>query len=389
MALEAVIFDMDGVLIDSVSSAHKARETLLAEHGLSMAVIPDPRGEDHRGASAKALLHAVEQHHGVSIDLDDFKQRAGHMIRQDLKDREQSADPGLVRFLEDLRAHGIACAITSSGAKNSVAFKLEILGIEHFFSAIVTADDVAAHKPDPASYFYTMGYLGVQPQNCLIIEDSLTGIEAAIASGARVAGFSKYNTKPETFDGLDLVASDWSELSYQKISQPAPTLYIMCGFPFAGKSTIARAMVEQLGVVRVALDDITTELGASADPAMVGSDEQWQHTHDVFYERIIQALQAGQSVVVDSVAYKRLHRNGLRKAARRFGARAVVVYVETTADTSKQRWITNRTTRQRPDVRDENYTSVTGNFEPPQADEATITVNNDMPLAEIIRKLAR
>jgi beta-phosphoglucomutase-like phosphatase (HAD superfamily) len=114
----AVVFDMDGVLIDSVEAAYRVRQQLLAEHGVDLAKIPDPHGEAHKGSSARDLLTAVEHSTGVHIDEDAFVTAAVPAQSKELQGAR--TDPDLAALLEELERHGIPCAVASGGREQIV-----------------------------------------------------------------------------------------------------------------------------------------------------------------------------------------------------------------------------------------------------------------------------
>lgn len=210
---------MDGVLIDAVEIGLRVRKKLLSHHGVDLESIPDPQGEGHRAASLKNLLTTVKDHSGTHIDHDGFAVQARKHMREQLQAEGISADPGLLAFLDDLKNHGVTCAVASSGLREGVDVKLGILGIRQYFSVIVTGSDVKEHKPHPATYLYAMKELNFLPQDCVIFEDSLTGIEAALAADCRVIGFTQYNPPKEALQGAVAIVRNWSEINYDKLER--------------------------------------------------------------------------------------------------------------------------------------------------------------------------
>lgn len=212
--IKAVIFDMDGVLIDSVALGLQARKKLLAQYGVDLDAIPDPHGEAHRATSLKSLLASIKNHTGIHIDHDEFARTSRERMRKDLEEANISADPELIEFLQDLRRHNIVCAIVSSGLRKGIDIKLEILGIRQYFSVTVTGDDVEEHKPNPAPYLYALKKLNLTTRDCVIFEDSQTGVQAARASGCKVIGFTKYNPPNKQLTDVEATIKSWAEINY-------------------------------------------------------------------------------------------------------------------------------------------------------------------------------
>lgn len=208
---------MDGVLIDTVETGFRVRKRLLADHGIDLETIPDPQGERHRAASLKNLLGNVKDYSGVHIDHDEFAELARKHMREELQTQGVSADAGLVTFLKDLKSHHIRCAVASSSLRESIDIKLNILGIRQYFSVIVTGSDVKEHKPHPATYLHALKELRLPPEDCVIFEDSLTGMDAGLGAGCRVIGFTQYNPPKEPLQGVIATVENWSEISYDKL----------------------------------------------------------------------------------------------------------------------------------------------------------------------------
>lgn len=164
-----------------------------------------------------------------------------------------------------------------------------------------------------------------------------------------------------------------------------PTLYIMCGLAFAGKSTLARKISEQTGSKLIAFDKLWLEKDKK-HPIPKGV-EGWKFIRKVGQDEIAKALSEGNSVVYDDNNVRFEHRDELREVARKFGARAVVVYLNTPLELVREREAINKTTGQRHDVEPENFNVVLEQFQIPTTQENVMEFKPGMNLDEWVKKL--
>lgn len=209
----AVIFDIDGVLIDTISLTGNARRKALAQFGINLDLIIDPHDEQHRGTSMRMLLNCVKEQTGRQIDEAAYAKVFYGICEQALLASRVTTDPELLRFMAELKSKDIMLAVATSGQPQGAYNKLQTLGIEQCFQAIVTGRDVVAHKPDPEIYMHTARLLGVDCSDCVAIEDSRVGIQSAISAGCKVVGFAKYSSDEAAFGGINRV-DNWGEISY-------------------------------------------------------------------------------------------------------------------------------------------------------------------------------
>lgn len=148
-----------------------------------------------------------------------------------------------------------------------------------------------------------------------------------------------------------------------------PKLILVCGTPFAGKSTFARRLAERVAYREVDVDATKTELyGAGvADAAL--DREDWERIYRETDRRIVEHLGAGRSVIDASRSFRRAERDAARALCRAHDADPVIVYVDTPEHVTRQRLLANRRTRERRDVTDEDFAAILAAWEPPAADE--------------------
>ncbi|HCI78216.1 MAG TPA: hypothetical protein DHW02_00840, partial [Ktedonobacter sp.] len=152
---------------------------------------------------------------------------------------------------------------------------------------------------------------------------------------------------------------------------------ILCGLPFAGKTTLAKALVRELHLSRVSIDDLNTERGIWDDEKGLSSEE-WTNVYNEAYRRLDALLSQGKSVLDDNANFTREQRDHLRVIAAKYQVPTTVIYVMTPLTEVRRRWQENRQTKVRNDVRDEDFALVVDSFEAPTDDEHVVCYDGVM-----------
>ena len=194
METRAVIFDMDGVLVDSGAHHRQAWRVLLDELGVT------PSQPDFwRLTIGRPSVEAVPLLLDRATSLPEARRladRKQHHYR--LLSREGSPPVrGVVVFVGDLVARGVPRAVATSASRVDAEPILERIGLRNRFDFLVTAEDVRRGKPDPEVYLRAARGLGQEPARCLVFEDALVGVRAARSAGMRVIGVSTAHTEIE------------------------------------------------------------------------------------------------------------------------------------------------------------------------------------------------
>ena len=176
---DAVVFDMDGTLLDTEGLYREVLFGVCAElgHPMTDAIHRDMIG--HPRERNRAMLMRV---FGADFPIALYAERA----RAGMAERCRAGVPlkqGARELLAGLRALGIPCAIATSTAREEALHHLELAGLLEFFAAIVTRSDVTHAKPHPETFLRAAGQLGAEPRHCLAVEDSHNGVRAAHAAG--------------------------------------------------------------------------------------------------------------------------------------------------------------------------------------------------------------
>jgi beta-phosphoglucomutase len=205
--LKAVIFDLDGVVADSHPIHEAAWRTLLVEQGIDAAALN--LNFLYAGHPRREIL----RHYLGSIDPPEME-RLGR--RKDelyaIAASELDTKPGIPRILSQLHADGILCALATSAGSVRARESLTRFGITKYFSAIVTGEDARSAKPAPDIFLLAAAKLGVVSANCVVVEDSVAGIQAAREAGMKCVGFAPPRRAAELRKaGADDVISDFPD----------------------------------------------------------------------------------------------------------------------------------------------------------------------------------
>ncbi len=186
MPLAAVIFDMDGVIIDSEPLHEKAQSIVFERHRLE---VPPSVYTDFKGQTEEDVFdYVVEAFGDGTLDASSLV-RQKHEAYAGLMD-EMEPIAGALEFIAFLSAAGYALGLTTSAIRDNQQRAFEKFGLSPFFRTVVTAEDVTRPKPDPQPYRITASRMGVEPEKCLVIEDSLHGVRSALAAGCQVAALT-------------------------------------------------------------------------------------------------------------------------------------------------------------------------------------------------------
>jgi len=209
----AVIFDMDGVIIDSQAAANRALVEAAAKHGVRLAV---SELEDLVGASAQQFWHYVKERYRLpeaisyyAASYDENSEIAGY--------DETLLSPGIGELLNELRAAGISLALATSGSRRRMNAVIDMYGLARWLDLALCGEDVPREKPAPDLFLAAADELGVVPSACLVVEDSGPGIAAARAAGMTVVGFTAYCGPNSLRRGADAYLSSFEGLGLPEL----------------------------------------------------------------------------------------------------------------------------------------------------------------------------
>ncbi len=216
MSDKAVIFDMDGVLIDSWEVHYQSWAVTGVKFGFTI-----DRGKfgNHFGQTCDSFVRTLCKDHGVTMTPEEI---AGWMTvkdnyyRQTFRDTFEENAP-LSRLLLDIAGNGFKTGIGSSAPRENIQDLIEIMPHGDLLQKFICAGDVSTGKPNPEVFFLAAAKLGVAPENCAVIEDSIHGLQAARSAGMAAIGLTGTFTRDELVPHADKVIDNLGEIDAKMI----------------------------------------------------------------------------------------------------------------------------------------------------------------------------
>jgi beta-phosphoglucomutase len=208
-----VIFDMDGVLVDSYQAHFESWRMIAAEEGLT---ITEKQFAATFGRTSREIIAAwwgEELTEAEIRKLDDRKEAAYRQILAN----DFPAMPGVRALIERLHNAGMALAIGSSGPPENIEVILDHLQAQSLFQAVVSGADVTRGKPDPQVFLKAAQRLGIPPDRCVVVEDAPLGVDAAHGAGAAAIGFASTGRTRESLAKAELVVDSLGEITPEEV----------------------------------------------------------------------------------------------------------------------------------------------------------------------------
>ena len=212
--IRGVLFDMDGVLADSEQYICKAAIMMFAEYGLTVKPIDF---KPFVGTGENRYIGGVAEKYGLEVDIVKVKARTYEIYKSIIRGNLKPL-PGAVRMVNRCRNMELRLALATSADTVKMEANLLEIGIpESTFNAIITGLDVENKKPAPDIYIKAAEKIGLHPEECLVVEDAVSGIKAAKSAGCKCLAVTT------SFDRALLYEADWICESLEKIPGEALT----------------------------------------------------------------------------------------------------------------------------------------------------------------------
>ena len=207
--IQALLFDLDGVIIDSEPLHERAKRKAFAQFGLA---VPDSDFDGFVGKTDwDVIAYAVETYGNGTSTIETVLAHKQQAFRDLMPELEPI--PGVLPFIRQA-AGRFRLALTTSATRVNQQLAFDKFGLDAFFEVVVTAADITRAKPDPQPYALTVERLGLAPEACLVIEDSVNGVRSAVGAGCRVAALTtSFESAALVEAGAEVVVADYEALA--------------------------------------------------------------------------------------------------------------------------------------------------------------------------------
>ncbi len=218
MTIKALIFDFDGLILDTETTLLHSWEEIYAEYGISVSL---PEWASLLGSSTDPAeaYEIIEKHIGEPVDRESIRARRTQRELEFLKSEEVM--PGVLDLIAEAKKRNLRLGVASSSDRKWVLGHLTRLGLHTNFESIRCADDVSNTKPSPDLYLAVLGDMGIQPHQAIAFEDSLHGVEAVKRAGIFCVAVPNAVTRHLPMPKADLTVSSLSEMDLEEYIKQA------------------------------------------------------------------------------------------------------------------------------------------------------------------------
>ena len=217
MTLKAVLFDMDGVLVDTEPLHRKAYFRMFDDLGIN---VPEELYTTFTGGSTKSACQSIIKNYSLLQTHEELAQiKRKYFKHYFYNDPDFDLLPGVRNLIENYTANHIKLVLASSASVTTINMVFEKFGLAPYFIGTISGESLKESKPNPEIFILAAQIAGEPKENCIVIEDSTNGILAAHAAEIYCVAYKSEHSVGQHYEKADLVISDFSEIEYEKITR--------------------------------------------------------------------------------------------------------------------------------------------------------------------------
>ncbi|MDT2736165.1 HAD family phosphatase [Enterococcus pseudoavium] len=214
--LEAIIFDMDGVLVDSEYTYFQSKSQILREAGH---IVEESYHFQFMGTTSEYMWQQMKQEFALPLTVPEYVAKMTALRQEMIRRDGIKVIPHVKAFVKRLHGAGLKLAVASSSSLAEIKENLLALGLSDYFSEVVSTEEVKHSKPAPDVYLAAAERIGVDPKNCLGIEDTKNGTGAVRNAGMVCVGFANPAFPKQDLAFADVVVSSFADLDATSLTK--------------------------------------------------------------------------------------------------------------------------------------------------------------------------
>lgn len=213
--IQTVILDMDGVIVDT-EPVHKYA---YYQHFNELEIqVTEEMYTSFTGNSTRNIFQKLKAQFDLQEDVENLILRKRHLFNEafDLKEDLYLIE-GVEDLIKDLHANGIQLIVASSASKVTINRVFTRFNLHQYFTHIVSGEDFPKSKPHPAIFEHAASLSVAPKENCIVIEDSTNGIQAAVSAGIFCVGYDSFHSKNQDLSQANIIIRHFNELNFEKV----------------------------------------------------------------------------------------------------------------------------------------------------------------------------
>jgi HAD superfamily hydrolase (TIGR01509 family) len=215
--IQTVIFDMDGVIVDTEIVHRYAYFKQFEELNIE---VPEEMYTSLTGLSTRNTFQKLKEHFQLEHDVEDLILRKRAIFNDAFDSKEDlTLLEGVERLIKDFHQNGLQLIVASSASKVTIDRVFRRFELHQYFTHIVSGEDFPKSKPHPAIFEHAASLSVATKENCIVIEDSTNGVKAAKAAGILCIGYNSFHSKDQDLTLADFIVNHFDELNFEKVSR--------------------------------------------------------------------------------------------------------------------------------------------------------------------------
>lgn len=210
---KAVLFDMDGVIIDSEPARQMLEKELFKKLGMD---VTDEEHQSYVGTTSEGMWQGVKSNHKTPYSVEELiEMEQSNYLSHLEKHNDQDPMPGVVDLIKNLHENGMTLVVASSACMKNIEVVVKKFELEKYFTKLVSGEEVPKGKPAPDVFLEAAKRIKMSPEQCVVIEDATNGVLAAKAAEMKCVGINSPHRVPQDLSLADLVVDHLSKVDYK------------------------------------------------------------------------------------------------------------------------------------------------------------------------------